>query len=188
MFNFSIQESCVPAGFNLSSGNVVVMCVFMWPKWVMSSMTSRSDSHWWQMEALADVTWLQHRQTVFCWTTLVAVPPRLVGSTAGGTCMSVLGSAPRSHGCPKGCARLLLWTPSSLQKPRQRSANQHCTTFWLCLIDVPCFLICQKSELIRQRWSSCSYLLKTHKKSEEIWCCALKPPLSIIQSTVISLS
>lgn len=29
LFRFSIQESCMPAGFNLSLGNVVVTCFFM---------------------------------------------------------------------------------------------------------------------------------------------------------------
>lgn len=102
-------------------------------------------------------------QTVFCWT-LSAVPPSLVGSTAGGTCVWALRSPPCSQGCLRGCPRLFLWTPSSLQKPSQWSPKWQCTTFWLCLINVSWFLICQKPELIRQQWNSCSYLLKPPKK------------------------
>lgn len=63
----------------------------------------------------------------------------------------------------------------------------------MCLINVLRFSICQKPEnrvnsYIEQQWRSCSYLLNRQKKKrEKIWCCPLKPPLSVMQSTVTSL-
>lgn len=177
--SFSIQESCMSTGFKLSLANVVIACLLLYPKRVMSSVPTRSGSHWWKLQTLASVSCTQQRLcfveqlTQFCWQYYWW---HMYGRQWFGLQLAL-------QGCHRGSAMVLLSTPTCLHSNSRLSAKQHRTTWWLCLINVVRFSVCQKLEQnrvnshIEQQWGSCSYLLKGQKKMGENLVLSSKPTI-----------